>query len=292
MDQLEPQQQPSTAEKVRPLAEAETIKPFRVNVPESELINLRQRIEATRWPEQETVSDHTQGVQLNTIQKLARRWLTDYDWRKVETKLNALPRFTTRIDGLDIHFIHVRSKHEYALPLIITHGWPGSVIEQLKIVERLTDPTAHGASALDAFHSVIPSLPGYGFSGKPTTTGWDPPHIARAWIALMKRLGYTKYVAQGCDWGALITDYMGVQAPPELLAIAHQHAGRGSSGRPRRSARRSSRAIGTLGRRTSRVRAFGIFLQARPRLRRRDGEPPTDTLRHCGFTCGVGRLDD
>ena len=195
------------------------IRPFHVNVPEAELIELRRRINATRWPERETVTDQSQGVQLATIQKLARYWGTEHDWRKVEAKLNALPQFITAIDGLDIHFIHVRSKHENALPLIVTHGWPGSVIEQLKIIDPLTNPTAHGASASDAFHLVIPSMPGYGFSGKPTTTGWDPTRIARAWVELMKRLGYTTFVAQGGDWGAVITDLMGVQAPPELIGI-------------------------------------------------------------------------
>jgi pimeloyl-ACP methyl ester carboxylesterase len=195
------------------------IRPFRVNVPEAELTELRRRINATRWPERETVTDQSQGVQLATIQKLARYWTTENDWRKVEAKLNALPQFMTVIDGLDIHFIHVRSKHENALPLIVTHGWPGSVIEQLKIIDPLTNPTAHGASASDAFHVVIPSMPGYGFSGKPTTTGWGPVRIARAWVVLMKRLGYTRFVAQGGDWGGLITEMMGVQAPPELIGI-------------------------------------------------------------------------
>ncbi len=195
------------------------IRPFRVNVPEAELADLRRRVNATKWPGRETVTDATQGVQLATVQALARYWGTDYDWRKVEARLNALPMFMTEIDGLDIHFIHVRSKHENALPLIVTHGWPGSVIEQLKIVDPLTNPTAHGASASDAFDLVIPSMPGYGFSGKPTTTGWDAPRIAHAWIVLMKRLGYKKFVAQGGDWGALITDLMGVQAPPELAGI-------------------------------------------------------------------------
>jgi pimeloyl-ACP methyl ester carboxylesterase len=195
------------------------IRPFHVNVPEAELTELRRRINATKWPERETVTDQSQGVQLATIQALARYWGTEYDWRKVEARLNALPQFMTEIDGLDIHFIHLRSKHEDALPLIVTHGWPGSVIEQLKIVDPLTNPTAHGASASDAFHLVIPSMPGYGFSGKPTATGWDPDRIARAWVVLMKRLGYTQFVAQGGDWGALITDQMGVQAAPELLAI-------------------------------------------------------------------------
>jgi len=195
------------------------IRPFHVNVPEAELTELRRRINSTKWPERELVADATQGVQLATVQALARYWGAEYDWRKVEARLNALPQFITEIDGLDIHFIHVRSKHEDALPLIVTHGWPGSVIEQLKIVDPLTNPTAHGASASDAFHLVIPSMPGYGFSGKPTAPGWDPDRIARAWVALMKRLGYTQFVAQGGDWGALITDLMGVQAAPELLAI-------------------------------------------------------------------------
>jgi len=195
------------------------IRPFKVNFPETELADLRKRINATRWPERETVSDASQGVQLATTQALARYWATEYDWRKCEARLNALPNFITEIDGLDIHFIHVRSKHENALPLIVTHGWPGSIVEQLKIVDPLINPTAHGGKASDAFHVVIPSIPGYGFSGKPTTTGWDPAHIARAWIVLMKRLGYTKFVAQGGDWGAIITELMGVSAPPELLGI-------------------------------------------------------------------------
>ena len=195
------------------------IRPFHVDVPEAELTELRRRINATKWPERETVTDPSQGVQLATIQALARYWGKEYDWRKVEARLNALPQFMTEIDGLDIHFIHVRSKHENALPLIVTHGWPGSVIEQLKIVEPLTNPTAHGASASDAFHVVIPSMPGYGYSGKPTTTGWGPDRIARAWTVLMKRLGYTQFVAQGGDWGAVITDVMATQEPPELLGI-------------------------------------------------------------------------
>jgi len=200
--------------------QADAIRPFHIkNVPEAELTELRRRINATKWPERETVTDASQGVQLATSQALARYWGTDYDWRKCEARLNALPNFITEIDGLDIHFIHVRSKHENALPLIVTHGWPGSVVEQLKIVDPLTNPTAHGASASDAFDLVIPSIPGYGFSGKPTTTGWDPAHIARAWVVLMKRLGYTKFVAQGGDWGAVITEQMGVQAAPELLGI-------------------------------------------------------------------------
>src|ERR1700690_3148621 len=195
------------------------IRPFHVNVPETELTELRRRISATKFPERETVTDATQGVQLATVQALAQYWATEYDWRKIEAKLNALPQFITEIDGLDIHFIHVRSKHGNALPLIVTHGWPGSITEQMKIIDPLTNPTAHGGNASDAFDVVIPSMPGYGFSGKPATTGWDPAHIARAWTALMKRLGYTKFVAQGGDWGAVITELMGVQAPPELLGI-------------------------------------------------------------------------
>ena len=195
------------------------IRPFQVNVPEAELTDLRRRVSATKWPERETVADESQGVQLGTIQKLARYWATEHDWRKCEAKLNARPQFITEIDGLDIHFIHVRSKHENALPLIVTHGWPGSVIEQLKIIDPLTDPTAHGADASDAFDLVIPSLPGYGFSGKPTTTGWDPVRIARAWTVLMKRLGYTRFAAQGGDWGDSVTEQMALQAPPELIGI-------------------------------------------------------------------------
>jgi len=195
------------------------IRPFRVNVPEAELIELRRRINATKWPEKEPVPDASQGVQLATLQKLARYWAIDYDWRKVEGRLNALPQFITEIEGVDIHFIHVRSKEKNALPLIVTHGWPGSVIELLKIIDRLTNPTAHGGNASEAFDLVIPSLPGFGFSGKPTTTGWDPPRIARAWTVLMKRLGYTKLVAQGGDWGAMVSDVMATQAPPELLGV-------------------------------------------------------------------------
>ncbi|MFY9669076.1 MAG: epoxide hydrolase, partial [Trebonia sp.] len=195
------------------------VRPFHVNVPEAELTDLRSRINAAKWPERETVTDDSQGVPLAIMQELARYWAADYDWRKCEAKLNALPQFMTEIDGLDIHFIHVRSDHENALPLIVTHGWPGSVIEQLKIIGPLTNPTAHGASASDAFHLVIPSMPGYGFSGKPTATGWDPARIARAWVVLMGRLGYTQFVSQGGDWGGAITNVMGHQAPPELLGI-------------------------------------------------------------------------
>ena len=197
----------------------DAIRPFRINVPEEALVDLRRRLAATRWPEKETVDGDSQGVPLETLQELVRHWQTDYDWRKVEARLNALPQFITEIDGLDIHFIHVGSKHDNALPVIVTHGWPGSIIEQLKIIDPLTNPTAHGGSASDAFHLVIPSIPGYGFSGKPTTTGWDPVRIARAWIVLMKRLGYTKFAAQGGDWGSPITNEMARLAPPELLGI-------------------------------------------------------------------------
>ena len=199
--------------------EREAIRPYNINIPEEALTDLRQRIKATRWPDKETVSDQSQGVQLATVQKLARYWSTDYDWHKCEAKLKALPNFITTIDGVDIHFIHVRSKNAKALPIIITHGWPGSIIEQLKIIAPLTDPTAYGGKAEDAFDVVIPSLPGYGFSGKPTTTGWDPIRIARAWIVLMKRLGYTKFVAQGGDWGNAVTEQMALLAPPELIGI-------------------------------------------------------------------------
>ena len=208
-----------SAQTARETTPKTAIRPFRIDVPEGELTELRRRINATVWPERETVADRSQGVQLATMQKLARFWATEHDWRKVEARLNALPQFVTEIDGLDIHFIHVRSKHENALPLIVTHGWPGSIVEQLKIIEPLADPTAHGANAADAFHLVIPSLPGYGYSGKPAATGWDPARIARAWIALMQRLGYTRYVAQGGDWGNSITEQMALIAPPELLGM-------------------------------------------------------------------------
>ena len=201
------------------LETAAEIRPFYVDVPDEAVEDLRRRIAATQWPEQETVPDQSQGVQLETIRKLARYWATEYDWRTCEAKLNALPQFITEIDGLDIHFIHVRSNHEDALPLIVNHGWPGSIIEQLKIIDRLTDPTAHDANESDAFHVVIPSMPGYGFSGKPTSTGWGPERMGRAWAELMKRLGYTRYVAQGGDWGAFVVDQMGLQSPEGLLAI-------------------------------------------------------------------------
>jgi len=213
-------QNPSPAASGSASAENKAIRPFTVPaVPQTALDDLRRRIAATRWPEKETVNDATQGVQLATMQKLARYWATEYDWSKCEAKLKALPQFVTNIDGLDIHFIHVRSKEKNALPVIITHGWPGSVIEQLKIIDPLTNPTAHGGKAEDAFDVVIPSLPGYGFSGKPTKPGWNPVSIAKAWATLMQRLGYTKYVAQGGDWGNAISEVMALQQPPGLLGI-------------------------------------------------------------------------
>jgi pimeloyl-ACP methyl ester carboxylesterase len=211
--------QPSNQGNSQMTTKADAIRPFSINFAEEELVDLRRRINATKWPDQEQVPDDSQGVRLATAQKLARYWATEYDWRKVEARLNALPNFITNIDGLDIHFIHVRSKHENALPMIVTHGWPGSIIEQLKIIEPLTNPTAHGGSAADAFHLVIPSLPGYGFSGKPTAPGWNPVSIARAWATLMQRLGYTEYVAQGGDWGNAISEVMALQQPPGLLGI-------------------------------------------------------------------------
>ena len=203
----------------RQASDDERVRPFTVRVPEAQLVDLRRRIAATKWPSRELVTDASQGVQLATMRELARTWQTDYSWRKFEAKLNALPQFMTTIDGVDIHFIHVRSKHRNALPVIVTHGWPGSIVEQLKIIEPLTNPTAHGGSASDAFDVVIPSLPGHGFSGKPTSLGWDPIRVARAWVVLMKRLGYTRFVAQGGDWGNAVTEQMALLAPPELAGI-------------------------------------------------------------------------
>ena len=206
---------------------ADAIRPFTVNFPRDEIIELRRRVAATRWPDRETVTDASQGVQFATMQELARYWSTDYDWSKCEATLKALPHFNTEIDGLDIHFIHVRSQHEDALPIIVTHGWPGSIIEQLKIIEPLTNPTAHGGSAADAFHVVIPSLPGYGFSGKPTAPGWTPVRIAHAWATLMQRLGYTKYVAQGGDWGNAVIGADGFTGAAGIAWHPHQHGGHG-----------------------------------------------------------------
>jgi pimeloyl-ACP methyl ester carboxylesterase len=210
--------QPPHKEEVA-MSDQAAIRPFHISFPDSDLTELRRRIKVTKWPDREQVPDTTQGVQLATMQQLAQYWAEQHDWRKVEARLNALPNYITEIDGLDIHFIHVKSKHENALPMIVTHGWPGSVIEQLKIIEPLTNPTAHGATAAEAFHLVIPSLPGYGFSGKPRELGWNPPRIAKAWAVLMQRLGYTKYVAQGGDWGNSVSEVMALQQPPGLLGI-------------------------------------------------------------------------
>ncbi len=237
-----------TPTKPASVAEAVAIRPFQVNVPEADLTDLRRRIVATRLPEKETVGDFTQGVPLATVQKLARYWATDYDWRKVEARMNAVPNFITEIDGLDIHFIHVRSKHENALPVIIAHGWPGSVVEQLKLIEPLTNPTAHGGTAADAFDVVIPNMPGYGFSGKPTGTGWGPDRIARAWIVLMQRLGYSKFVAQGGDWGAVVVDLMGLAGAAGAARHPHQHARHLPRGHQRSGLLRRAGASGSVGR--------------------------------------------
>ena len=214
------QQGPSANDKLTgPSAASSDIRPFKIHFSDEALADLRRRVLATNWPSRENVNDLTQGLELETMKKLAHYWTTDYSWRKIETKLNSYPEFITNIDGVDIHFIQVRSKHKNAMPIIITHGWPGSIIEQLKVIGPLTDPTAYGGKEEDAFDVVIPSLPGHGFSGKPTELGWDPVRIAHAWIELMKRLGYTRYVAQGGDWGDAVTEKMAVIAPPELLAI-------------------------------------------------------------------------
>ena len=240
--------------------DSEAIRAFRVEVSQTEIDDLRRRLQATRWPEKETVADATQGVQLATTTELVRYWANDYDFRRFETRLNAVPQFITEIDGLDIHFLHVKSPHEHALPLIITHGWPGSIIEMLNVVGPLSDPTAFGGDAADAFHVVVPSMPGYGYSGKPTTTGWDPVHIADAWIALMRRLGYTRFVAQGGDWGAQITDTIGAKAPQELLGI-------------------HSNMPGTVPPDVSRALASNVFGAA---IRRRPGCQPTSNERTTG----------
>ena len=260
------------------------------DVPEEALIDLRRRMAATRWPDRETVTDESQGVQLATMQELARYWATDYDWRKCEAKLNALPQFMTEIDGLDIHFIHVRSKHENALPLIVTHGWPGSVIEQLKIIDPLTNPTAHGASASDAFHLVIPSLPGYGFSAKPTTTGWGPDRTARAWVVLMKRLGYTQFVAQGGDLGARVCTAMAKQAPPELLGI---HTNFPGTIPPDIAKALQCGDPPPSGLSADERRAYeqltGLICEA-TRLRTNDGDAPANAVRIGGFARRPGSL--
>jgi pimeloyl-ACP methyl ester carboxylesterase len=269
---------------------ATAIRPFTIpEVPEAELAALRVRIAATRWPDRETVTDYSQGVPLAMIQELARHWATDYDWRRCEATLNALPHFITEIDGLDIHFIHVRSRHEDALPLIVTHGWPGSIIEQLKIIGPLTDPTAHGATASDAFHLVIPSLPGYGYSGKPTATGWDVPRIARAWTALMIRLGYTQFAAQGGDWGGAVSNVMAEQAPPELLGIHTNFPGtvppdvaqalQDGGPAPAGLSAEEQRAYDQLSALFSKRRAYSSLMGA-----------PADADRDRGFTGRPGRL--
>ena len=260
-----------------------------MNVPEAELTELRRRIKATRLPEKEPVADMSQGVQLATIEKLTRYWATEYDWRKCEARLNAFPGFITEIDGLDIHFIHARSKHENALPLIVTHGWPGSIVEQLKIIEPLTNPTAHGGSASDAFHVVIPSMPGYGYSGKPTTTGWGPDRIARAWAVLMNRLGYTRYVATGGDWGGVVTDLMAVQAAPGLIGIHTNFPGTVPPEIDKLDPGWQPAAFRSLCRREARVRHAGVHLQEGS-VRLPDGVAPANAVRNRGFTGRPGRL--
>ena len=270
-------------------ADGTALRPFTFKTPEAALDDMRARIAATQWPEKETVADDSQGVPLATMQKLARHWATEYDWRTCEAELNALPQFITEIDGLDIHFIHVRSQHDDALPLIVNHGWPGSIIEQLKIIDRLTDPTAHGASADDAFHVVIPSMPGYGFSGKPTGTGWGPERMGRAWAELMTRLGYTRYVAQGGDWGAFVVDQMGLQAPEGLLAIHTNmpatvpadidRATLAGEPPPSGLSAEERRAYEQL------IRTYGQVEYAQ-----HDGRAPADALRHRGLTRRPGRV--
>ena len=278
-------------------AGATAIRPFTVPVaPEAELEALRARIAATRWPDQELVTDHSQGPKLAVMQELARYWAAEYDWRRCEAKLSGLPHFITEIDGLDIHFIHVRSNHENALPAIITHGWPGSIIELLAIIDPLTNPTAHGGSAADAFDVVIPSLPGYGYSGKPRETGWGPDRIARAWTELMKRLGYTRFVAQGGDWGAIITDVMAAQAPPELIGMHTNMAGVVPADVSTALARNVLGAggpppSGLSAEEQPHVRAAELLLHEGHRLRDRNDYPAADALRDRGLTRRPGRLD-
>ena len=274
------------------MANATDIRPFHIEFPEEALEDLRGRINATRWPETETVTDDSQGVPIAIMQELARYWGETYDWRAAETKLDALPNFMAEIDGLDIHFIHMRSNHEDALPLIVTHGWPGWIIEQLKIIEPLTDPTSHGGSASDAFHLVIPSMPGHGFSGKPSTTGWGPQRIARAWPVLMKRLGYEKFVAQGGDWGALIVDLMGVGRASGIARHPYEH------GRWRFRQKLMQRPFPEVPRRpTSRRRRGRRSITSRSSIKhglgyaREDGQPSADAIRCWGFPCRPRGLD-
>jgi pimeloyl-ACP methyl ester carboxylesterase len=270
----------------------ESIRPFRINVAQSELDDLRGRILATKWPEPETVSDNSQGVPLDLMQDVARYWATDYDWRRCEARLNALPNFMTTIDGLDIHFIHVRSPHQNAMPLIVTHGWPGSVIEQLKLIEPLTNPTAHGGSAEDAFDVVIPSIPGYGFSGKPTETGWDEKRTGRAWIELMKRLGYTRFVAQGGDIGSPITQAMAVQAPPELLGIHVSFASTIPADVGAALARGEPAPADLSAEERRAFEQVKDFQKCPRRLRPHAEHAPANALWANGFACRVGGLDD
>ncbi len=273
-------------------AQEDSMRPFHADVSEEALADLRRRIAATRWPDKETVTDRSQGIQLAKLQELVRYWGSGYDWRKVEAKLNSLPQFMTNIDGIDIHFIHVRSRHKNALPVIIMHGWPGSVLELIKVIDPLTDPTAHGGSAEDAFDVVIPSMPGYGFSGKPTGTGWDPDHIARAWAELMKRLGYTRYVAQGGDWGAPISSAMARQAPAGLLGI---HINLPATVPPEVAAVLAGGGPAPAGLSEKERAAFEFarhVQQEEPGLLRDDGHAAADDrLRLDGFSSGACRLD-